>query len=412
MKSFKKIVLLYITLLILFSISITVVHCIPNELVYENVKESVQTIRDEGIVKKMLNIPIYRLDTFTDCLMFNIILCSDENQPIQSAFLNNFHYYNENMLVDTEQVVNHKGKDIVVGNYARYWHGYLVFVRPLMIIMNYKGIRLLNTILLSLLAIIVVVLLSSKVGKMTALTFLFSLFFVNLYVVAQTIQFSICFYIALIGMLTILLKPSIVKENRFLLFFFGLGVTTSFFDLLTTPQITLGLPLVAYIMFCKPQKMCIKTISSIIIWGTGYAFMWASKWILGYLLTDVDVLESAKKAAGIRIGRAGTNNLSWALEMNVCEILTSPLFYFVLLLLLFFCIGLVYLLRTKLCFKSKIEIKAMRCLLIIALIVPLWYLVMQNHSFVHFWFTWRALIVPLWCVLLYVPSIINFKYGV
>lgn len=42
MKSFKKIVLLYITLLILFSISITVVQCIPNELVYENVKESVR----------------------------------------------------------------------------------------------------------------------------------------------------------------------------------------------------------------------------------------------------------------------------------------------------------------------------------------------------------------------------------
>lgn len=59
---------------------------------------------------------------------------------------------------------------------------------------------------------------------------------------------------------------------------------TSFFDFLTFPIVSLGIPLVIVIDELADRKFVDKIRSVIILsisWGMGYAEFWALKWVLG-----------------------------------------------------------------------------------------------------------------------------------
>ena len=132
------------------------------------------------------------------------------------------------------------------GAYARYWHGYTVLLRPLLCVFNYWQIRMVNYILLSLLAMFTVFLLYREVGAKFALTFAVTLLISNFMIVPMALQFSTCYYIAF-GAICLFLMGSRFTEtakDRILVFFL-IGAVCSFMDLLTTPILTLGLPVVA-----------------------------------------------------------------------------------------------------------------------------------------------------------------------
>lgn len=407
----SRIVILYFLLLLLFSISVICVHCISKRYLYQNVKQSVGIIEREGIVHKMWENPFYRLDTYTDCLMFNEVLCADDNNPVMSAFANNFHIQAETtMLDDTKDVLKHKGENISLSSYARYWHGYMIVLRPLLTFTDYGGIRIINIFALFSLLLIISVLFYRKGYKKMSVTFLLTMLFVNLYVVANTIQFSTCFYISFMGILLILLYPTIVQNKNYILLFFGIGGITAFLDLLTTPLITLGLPLLTYLGIYSQKRTIIKTCVASISWGLGYGLIWASKWILSYIITGQNVLLSAENAAKTRVGRLNViNNIKWAVDIDLQKVFDSWSFYVIMLSILFLIILLLIYLKYKRCLYTFSLMKKYTYIIIIVSFVPIWFYILKNHSFVHFWFTWRNIVLPLWCILLYFSYWINIK---
>lgn len=411
MKIFLKLVSLYISLLLFFSLSIICVYHIPQQYIRENIQQSVKTIDSEGLVPLMWNTPFYRLDTFTDCLMFNAALCSEDNRAIHSAFINNIYLQSNNdILSATKRILQNNEVKHSANSYARYWHGYAIFLRPLLTITDYDGIRIINTITLYTLCIIITILLYKKRQKQMAITFFLSTLLINLYVVAQTIQFSTCFYISFIGMLFIILFPAMVYKNNYILLFFGIGALTSFLDLLTTPLITLGLPLLTFIGIYISQKRIIKVIISSFSWGIGYSSIWISKWILSYLITGQNTFASAEQAAITRIGRLNIiNNIKWSVGIDIHEIMRSSSFYIFLGVLFFILFLLLAYLKSKRKLNNTLFMKKYTYIIIIATFVPIWFYIMKNHSFVHFWFTWRNIIIPLWCILLFFSYLINFK---
>ena len=95
-----------------------------------------------------------------------------------------------------------------------------------------------------------------------------------------------------------------MKEMGFFLFFFVVGMMENFFDFLTYPIITLGIPLILLLwMRVRDEKTDLKdnllfTIWSSISWGVGYALTWIAKWgittvVLGvrYFIRNLSVIE-------------------------------------------------------------------------------------------------------------------------
>lgn len=69
--------------------------------------------------------------------------------------------------------------------------------------------------------------------------------------------------------------------------FLIIGMLTSFFDFLTYPLFTLGMPLILISVlgtFSSVQKLC-DIVKNSIFWGIGYGGMWCGKWMVGSILT-------------------------------------------------------------------------------------------------------------------------------
>lgn len=204
-------------------------------------------------------------------------------------------------------------------------------------------------------------------------------------------------------MILLIKCPILTKSNsNIFCSFFVIGGITSYLDFLTTPQLTLGLPLIVFMLTKRPKNTWKIVIAVSIAWALGYGLLWASKWMVGYLLTGNNIIADAMQSAELR-----TSNQYKGVEMTIPNILNFiwisiknngllSLFYAGIIGILL-CLG-IYL---KI-LKSKRTFKEYSWLLLIALIVPIWFLVLRNHSIQHGWFTWRAGLLSLFSLLLFI----------
>lgn len=166
MKKFGKIalkyVIVYFALIAIFLISLTLVSLIPKESIEKHTKESADILYTQT---NRLFIPIRNLlimfDNFTDSLMINTAYSIDNKDAFYSAMMARKNYIPGVTKIIHEDTVGElksaskynkldqagELKDTVEGNieesfeYARYWHGYLVFLRPALLITNIGFLR-------------------------------------------------------------------------------------------------------------------------------------------------------------------------------------------------------------------------------------------------------------------------------
>lgn len=138
--------------------------------------------------------------------------------------------------------VNNEDYEILT-SYERYWHGYLVTLKPLLFIFNYSQIRVLNLIIESLLTILVLASMYKRKLNEYIIPYAISYLLLNPYVISLSLQYSTIFYIFTISTLLILLvdKDKLVKYSYLL--FLNIGIFTAYFDYLTYPMVSFGMPL-------------------------------------------------------------------------------------------------------------------------------------------------------------------------
>lgn len=144
-----------VVMLVLFMASIIAVHRIPKSAVQKNILSSTQLIEQEGLYKKFFNFKLFQMDNFTDCYMLNLMASSDSDHPMESAMLN-YDYKSDdfmNLAYDTEKVSKGNLQGLKRGSYGRYWHGYQVTLKPLLTIMDYSAIRILNYLMFAVLLV-------------------------------------------------------------------------------------------------------------------------------------------------------------------------------------------------------------------------------------------------------------------
>jgi hypothetical protein len=183
------------------------------------------------------------------------------------------------------------------------------------------------------------------------------------------------------------------------IFFFVVGAVTSYADFLTTPQITLGLPMVVLIKEFKEFREFRKVILLMMFWFAGYSLLWATKWVLADIFTDADIWSSV--AVNIAL-RTSSTVINGGVETSIWTLLSDKV-----LLILAACV--VVAVPCMYVYLKRNYIKDHGTLLAVALIVPLWFVLLKNHSIQHIFFTWRAWIVTFYAFSLFVLLTLKLK---
>ena len=279
---------------------------------------------------------------------------------------------------------------------ARYWLGYLVVLKPLLLFLNYMDIRMLNMIVQLGLVMLLCCLMQKRGLGRYVLPFGLSLLCITPGVTWLSLQFSTTLLVALAAMAVLLWKPQRMKTPMAEdVFFLLTGMATSYFDFLTYPLVTLGVPLVLWLVL-QPAEWKQKIVDVIRLgaaWGFGYVAFWAMKWLIGSLVLGRNVLQEAADQIAYRV----SDKIVW-LQIDYKTVLQTNLGCFnfrtwqlLLLVLVAVCLLLAFFRRTVM----RVRLLNTLPYMLVAATPFVWYKLTENHSCIHGFFTHRDLAVTI-----------------
>lgn len=396
--SFIKFTLLFISLMAAFFFFAVISCSLPDNSIKKHVSQAAPTMQEQGdYPTAIIHITECKQDNFTDALILNQIYCVDRKHPFKSAMeVPSFHYDPSDQETTSLLKVTHQEQGAQIMKYFRYWHGNTFLFRILLIFFDYTALQWLMFAVSSLLLALFLCTYHTRAGIWKTLAFLLSWLLVYGFIM----QFSMQFFPVLV--LSLLASTLVVRheENTSYLsvLFFVIACLTCYFDLLTDPLLTFGWPLVVWISLQHSDKLRLRdSLFCMVKWGMlwflGYALTFLVKWGLGSLILGENVLRNASNAL---IYRIGTEDFSrWDAIVRNWEMISWDFVFITLIVLL-----VVSLLR----FKADGWFKAV-LLIVVALIPYAWYLVLSNHSYLHFWFTYRIQAITFAALFLSVLSL-------
>lgn len=400
----------YILLMAVFTGAMTRSYSLDDKRIISHVSESAETIEREGMYPKiMISSEKSWLDNFTDSWMLTIAMGVEGNTPLQQAA--GCYYINaktaENRVDNLLKIVKGE-KEVEVKEYARYWHGYQVFLRPLLQVFNYEEIRYINMFGIMGLFVIAACLLKEKIGTGSAVAFVISMLMSMIIIVPMSMQFSSIYYVTMISIVLLtMFSKKIMKKDLMYVYFFLIGAFTSFFDLLTAPIMTLGFSLVVYSYLELKEngigKNTVEIISKSFSWSMGYLMTWSGKWVIAQFITKKEIIKDALAQILSR-----TSSRINEVEISKVEAITKNLAKYIngvniKLILALIVITLIFFIIMK----KKNSINMLPTLLV-AFYPIVYYVVMTNHAFIHFWFTYRNLTVSCFAILSFILYTIDF----
>lgn len=383
----------------------TCVYILPTGRMQTNVAESVEIIDTEG--GSFSWAPGYagaRLDGFTDSIMLQTAVYDGADGALTEAMLNRRMNFPKAQLSPGNALINYVygARNGEAESYGRYWHGYLLFLKPLLLFFNLSDIRMFLTLAQWSLAALLLLCVYQKGGAKAAVPLGAAIVCLNPVSTSISMQYSSIYLLMLVFSIAELLFDSFSRQRGWVLYLL-LGICTAFFDFLTYPPAALGLCLGLEITVSqKSAKEKLRaTVASGVAWGLGYGGMWSGKWLIGSLLTGQNILSDALETVQYRTGTevafaegAEATGLFQVLAKNL-GVYFSPAYLVLFGLLLVLFLGL--LLSKK--YRFAPDKSSLASLALLALVPFGWYLVLKNHSSVHYWMTYRDLSVAVFAVI-------------
>lgn len=359
----------------------------------KNIAASATLLRNEGTYYKRYTWCHCQQDNWTD----GIILLEAANDTDNSTLNKALMVYRDTSESDTplNELTSHylDGTEYTaLASYARYWHGYLVVLKPLLSIMTFKSVRVLNAITQTLLFLVVCALMYKKDLKLHIISYVITYLILMPVVLMTCMQYSSCYYGFTLGMLALLLLPQNRIKDLSYIVFLNIGIFIAYFDLLSYPLITFGVPavlLMALIREEKPSREVLALVENGIFWGAGYALMWAAKWVIATIFTDANIISDAVNQVTMRTSTdvpesAGQSSALTCIVKNYKTFFTTPFTVLFALAVITFTVIMVMSLKRQ--GLKSVCIKLIPYVLLAFLPVA-WFIVIRNHSVVHFWFT-------------------------
>lgn len=383
------------------------VYLLPTDNMKKNVYSSKEMIEKEFVDETIIDgFNATLTGSFTDCLMLEHAVYTGNHSKFEQIMR---MYRAESFYDENDESAWHPGESLIdylegIGQereveYARYWHGYLVALKPLLLVTSVASLRLLNGGLELLLVGMCIIFLERKQRKGMTIPFLASIPFLYFVSTFSSFSQSICMYLMLSFILIQLKHEEILEKNHnYILFFLISGMVTSYFDFLTYPLVTLGYPLVIY--FYKNGDSVRSDLKRMVTfsfnWFWGYVWMWFSKWVLAAVFTGSNTLKDAFMTLQTRTGNAGSEGRIGGFIKVIHKNLDAYLNWGFLL----FMMVILIMLLSKNLFDLKIcKFKKTVPFLLVALYPFGWWFVTQNHSDEHWMFTCRIFAISVFALL-------------
>ena len=388
-----------LTLVVLISLT-TVVNKIPRNYLKNNYLKSIEKIEQKNTLQREISMSTVS-DEVVDVLTLNIVYSMDNKHPLKSFLAAKFVCFYDLNISNLEALKRTVNENLLPNQeYLRYFHGSLLILKPLFCFLDLQGIYLFNFIIFCLLTIILLVQLWKRSKKLVGVV-LISYLMTFMYVVPNTLEYTWNIFIMLI---ISILALKIEKKKEYLLPYLWIisGVMTCFFDFLTTETLTCLFPLSLVVLVRIDEKRLTSlkkglmfVIKLVLLWFCSYAFTWVVKWQLASIVLKIDAMLFVSPVLIDRInGLVAENMFIQCKEAVLRNIFSLAPFCFlkkgqgVLLVIL--------LIEMIILFIKKKEKSTIQLLLVLIGVIPLIrFILISNHSYLHYFFTYRALAVTI-----------------
>ncbi len=377
--------------------------CLPVEPMKTHVRQSFPTIEREFENPAVFpENPATFVGNFTDCLMMeHAVYRSPDHSFLEQVLL---MYRGESgegdgwaagfSLLDYLNGIK-QPREVT---YARYWHGYLIVLKPLLFLTTLPSIRIMAAVIQFILAGVILFLCGRRRDEFLGMAFLVSVPCLYFFVMYFSLSLSICFYIMAVTLIVQLkYHEKLAEKDRYFAFFLIVGMATSYFDFLTYPLITLGYPLSVF-LYLNPgswREQLKKLIYYSTEWCAGYLGLWVMKWILTDLLVGGNTIKDAFDTLFLRTGSAeGYSRLQGFIPVmkQSVEPYGNWGFGFLFLgIILFLAAGIVKNRR----YVAKETVMQGAVIFLVALFPVGWIFLTQNHVEEHWMYTFKILSVSV-----------------
>ncbi|MDD6201935.1 MAG: hypothetical protein PUB13_03205, partial [Lachnospiraceae bacterium] len=197
-------------------LALALVYALPTDGMERHVQESYDMIKEEGISPRLIKgYESTRLDNYSDGLILNsAIYDGDESVWEKAAAIYQHTYEGENYYFSLLKHLDSEPGEIT-GSYERDWHGYLVYVKLLLLFMNYADIRMLNMVIQIALVVYLIYLMKKKeLGKYIPAVGMM-LIFLTWSILFYSIEYSAMFYVLMLASVLVICKNrNIISKNR------------------------------------------------------------------------------------------------------------------------------------------------------------------------------------------------------
>lgn len=385
------------------TVLLTLVYLLPVERMRDNAADSLEIFLNEGPSYKILpNINATRTDNYTDSIMINTAIYAGSENVLVKAMSAKRYSYSAATAFDAA-IWYLSGEDgYGTESYARYWHGYLVILKPLLFFFNYEDIRMINMLAQIMLTCWFIYLLFENGMKRYAKSFFTCLFVLPPITTFVCMQYSQIYYIALIAMIFLLRNYKKLAVRGWLPeFYFVIGMLTCYFDFLTYPIVTLGSVLLLHILLERNltdlyKDQMIRMVQYILSWGIGYVGIWGMKWVLATVVLRDNIIKDAILSVLYRSssesGDSGVIEIfsRWDVLKKNLSMLDNSIF--ICGMILFVIVIFIQILHNKRIYVNK----ALIMQVVLTMLLPMgWIWTLANHAYVHYWMTYKNLVITL-----------------
>lgn len=461
----KKIFKLFVLLVISVAIgtgAMILTYMLPTKRIEKHAKSAVKRYQKEEAFNNVFD--SWHLswgDHFTDSIMIGTAICDSKenlfdramkNQRIEyEGYINAYDsliYYclgsdrtqglvtlDENdkemaeaYLSEEEELIDRQ--NFLPFAYPRYWNGYVVVLKAFLFLFDFNVLYVLNFLCQISLMLAVAYMLWKRDKKWYIIPYLLVIASLSPYTTCNSIQLSNIMYITLITMLVMLVKESKLKESTYIYLFAVNGICIAYFDLLTYPLLALGMPLVLYCVQNNAYsviKRIVDLLKLSLVWLFSYALMWMSKWVLATFITGQNVIKNAYEAFLYRSGSDENrmcdgviSDLSYGesrakikgvIELNYKEVLVRNFYaYFHVVVLSIFFIAIVLELYILFKYRKGLKrenIKQIVPFVFVGIYPFVWFRLLINHSFGHYFYVSRIIAVVTFALLCMIVKLIE-----
>ena len=385
---------------------------IPREAIRKQMTSSADYLCETEQFKNTLD-DIYgsKVDHYADAVLLNIAWHFDAENPLKSVLRSDFYMDTDDESDGPHWLAKTLAEDLPANTqYLRYWHGSIAIVRPLMTVLTLPQIYVLHGIVLALLAGGLLVRLILRKAYVPAAGILIGMIGTACWFVPSSLEFTWVFLILFVQLNLVLMKSFPKDWGKRGTFFLISGMVTNYLDFLSCETLTLLMPLLLLLWLERKEgKPSWKELGkAALLWLIGYGGMYLAKWGISSLVLGENVWPYVSsyltdRVAGPVSSTDYVGEFFGALLRNIAVLFpleygTFGIVIWVALLVAAGYFGYVH-------HRKGFDRTLVLMYTVIGVVPLVRFLALINHSFRHYFFTYRAMLTTLTAIVLIVAEL-------